>query len=543
MSRPLQLPKSRMQTVSLGSSCSVAFQQQSNGLRSQSLPFDWLQTDSFAEVIKCLETLFSDFTTFDVNQKVRTSNNFPLFDADLSPFPGAQSYHSCPTRVIENAHQFRFCHDFNADGNTLPDQIKEVSVKYRRRIQRLQTLMKTQPLHFVRDELKPKTLTTANIKQFVTLMSELCVHQFHLTLIVANPNQVDYPIFKFRHSQVTIINDQSPWVDWQRSNFNWVQVFDVKTTEDANKKTEKITELSHKVNYRNKTCVNLFDADKKIVAKYNDTVSLPSVIDKVNVILNEMGKLSSVDQKQFNYLVIEKSSESAEYAVKFVMSGCQNSNLIRQLMAPIQSHFTIMAYQRQHGDSQLYQLTDNVYFQDTYEGTPWQHQIDSFIQPIPELSTVIHSTINSWILRDHCNFLGLSGEMGYYARHNLNDLSQVVLLSNKAIRTADCERNLGHVDQVQIHAVQYDQCQLATYTQSDPKNWILLINMSTGLQELRAQAGHLQWKQILYIGCKPKWVEQDLGVLLTKYQIHHQLKIKLPTGSVETLLDLRPITM
>jgi hypothetical protein len=534
--------KTKTEIVSLGSSCSVAFQQQTLGLRSQSLPFDWLQTDSFDDVIKCLESSLIMFSSFDVKQKVRTSVNFPVFNTDTEPFPQMQDSNLSCSRIIENNHRFRFCHDFNSSED-LAMQIPQVTEKYQRRIQRLKLLLDTQPLHFVRDELKPKTLTQLNLQNFLVLMDKQCKYPYHLTVIASNPTNLILPLFDFRDSRVTIINDTSPWVNWQRSDTDWKKIFISHQKDRSYVQTQDTSiELINKVNYRNKICVNLFDAKKKRIIKYEDLVSLPDLIANANIILNEIIKLSDSDQLKFNYFVIEKSNESGEYAIKFVMSGVKESDLIHKIMIALPSDFKMIAYQRQHGDPQLHYLTNNLYFQDTYEGTPWQHQIDSFIQPIPELSQVIHQSINTWMLKDQCNFLGLSGEMGYYASHNRKHLKEIVLLSNKAIRTEDCQRNLGHCAGVTIASVQYDQCSLINYAKHDPTNWILLVNMSKGLEKLISEVMQIPWKQILYIGCKVKCVEQDLKMLLKTYRIDHRVQIQLPNGTTETVMDLRPQT-
>lgn len=70
--------------VSLGPSCPVAGSMSKYGLRSCSLPFDWLVTSSFSNVLRCIETEFAEFLQKDALVEyskgsrifIETKNNF-----------------------------------------------------------------------------------------------------------------------------------------------------------------------------------------------------------------------------------------------------------------------------------------------------------------------------------------------------------------------------------------------------------------------------------------------------------------------------------
>lgn len=112
--------------VSLGWFCSVALENQRMGLRSYSLPFDWLLISNFVSVLQLLETHFQSF--LDVNN-LRQENGNPAF------------YH-------DTAYGIHFYHDFTAD-KTLEEQLPLVREKYDRRITRLYETIR-HPTLFVR---------------------------------------------------------------------------------------------------------------------------------------------------------------------------------------------------------------------------------------------------------------------------------------------------------------------------------------------------------------------------------------------------------
>lgn len=100
--------------VSLGYFCSAALENQRIGLRSVSLPFDWLIVSSFGRVLRLMQTGFDHF----------------LREEDMY-----QEYSINPRYYYDAYNHIHFYHDFT-DKTPLADQLPAVRVKYQRRISR-----------------------------------------------------------------------------------------------------------------------------------------------------------------------------------------------------------------------------------------------------------------------------------------------------------------------------------------------------------------------------------------------------------------------
>ena len=50
-----------MEVIPLGSTCSIAYQLRSLGLRNYAYPFDWVRINNLSLVTKLIETNFEDF--------------------------------------------------------------------------------------------------------------------------------------------------------------------------------------------------------------------------------------------------------------------------------------------------------------------------------------------------------------------------------------------------------------------------------------------------------------------------------------------------
>jgi tRNA/tmRNA/rRNA uracil-C5-methylase (TrmA/RlmC/RlmD family) len=398
-------------------------------------------------------------------------------------------------------------------------------------------LFEEQPIHFIRDELQPQKLQKESIDQFLSLMDQKCSHGYMLTIIINNPTNSNYEILKYQNPKITIINDQGQWADWKRSNIDWNSIF--------NLCFPKIINLKQKLNYRNKICINFHSP--KLIKSYSDQISLQTLIDLANLILNEAQQLSQGSQEMLNYMVLEKSNSSEEYAIKFVFKYMEKTEQCHQtasqlipLIANNNHQLTIICYQINHNDPTKYFLTKNQYFQDQYGKTQWIHQVDTFIQAIPELSALIHDYINQWICIDGSNLIGLGGEMGYYAKYNLESLHQVEIVSDSKTIIDDCQLNFQNNPKVKAELVKYENLNIKSKLTQQIDQWILLINMSKGLGNLIEQVKQFQFKQILYIGCKPNYVNRDLDLLKQQYQIKHLIKFILPNGQIETIANLLP---
>ena len=113
--------------VSLGYFCGVAMELERIGLRSFSLPFDWLISGNFESVLRLIKNNFDDFLDPDfMFQEVSVNKNY---------------YYNKVTDI-------HFYHDFSAY-RSFDSQIDEVEKKYRRRIQRFYEIIQ-KPTIFIR---------------------------------------------------------------------------------------------------------------------------------------------------------------------------------------------------------------------------------------------------------------------------------------------------------------------------------------------------------------------------------------------------------
>lgn len=114
-----------MHYISLGHSCSIAMDLEKMGLRSESLPFDWLISD-FKGVMQAIENHFEDFLTYEYMQQAR------------------------PNRAYYRNYKYniQFYHDFDKY-HPLADQIDAVQEKYNRRIERFYKTI-SEPTLFIR---------------------------------------------------------------------------------------------------------------------------------------------------------------------------------------------------------------------------------------------------------------------------------------------------------------------------------------------------------------------------------------------------------
>ena len=131
--------------ISLGSTCSVAYQLQKLNKRKIAYPFDWLRTDKLEDITLSIKENFTDFLLVE---EVSKSDKFPVFDPEEDDFP----YYSNDfneTIIMKNKYNMKFYHDFK-DADT-----REVKEKYVRRVDRFLNLIKTSyNICFIRDEVK-----------------------------------------------------------------------------------------------------------------------------------------------------------------------------------------------------------------------------------------------------------------------------------------------------------------------------------------------------------------------------------------------------
>lgn len=200
-----------MEYISLGSTCSIAFQKQKLGIKKETYPFDWLRVESLDDINDLFDNSFQDFLNLT---KVNESDKFPVFDEE---FPNLISNCNSKSIIMKNKYEMKFYHDFNDKTN-----FEEVRLKYERRIERLINLIKSdKPICFIRDELKPNKINNKIIDRFVEIIKSINPKsQFELIIILHQPKNCEF-------KQAKIIVDNQDFGDWTRPNLRWHEIFNL----------------------------------------------------------------------------------------------------------------------------------------------------------------------------------------------------------------------------------------------------------------------------------------------------------------------------
>ena len=201
-----------MTFISLGHTCSVAYQLQQLGIRKCAYPFDWVRTPTLDIVSKLLKNNFDQF--IDSVKQTKTSDQFPISDDDNFPVKDELGNRSL---IMENKYGITFFHDFEEDYD-----LEAIKYKYERRISRLYDIINdNDKITFVRDE-KLNNIRTASIEQFMNTILNINPNaNFEIIIVVQNPSNKQNDIFKYANERVKIVNDTTLFVDWKRSNVDW----------------------------------------------------------------------------------------------------------------------------------------------------------------------------------------------------------------------------------------------------------------------------------------------------------------------------------
>lgn len=195
-----------MEYISLGSTCSIAWQKQKYNIKKETFPFDWLRVDSLDHINQALADRFTNFFSFT---QIGESTKFTLFEDDFIESSG-----KC--MIMKNQYGMKFYHDFT-DNN-----LEQVKAKYTRRIERFYNLINSnQPICFIRDELKKIDMEEVN--RFIYLIKQINPQcQFTLIIILHKPK-----INLTENNNTKIIIDNKEFQHWTRPNVQWQQIFNL----------------------------------------------------------------------------------------------------------------------------------------------------------------------------------------------------------------------------------------------------------------------------------------------------------------------------
>jgi hypothetical protein len=210
--------------VSLGSTCSIAWNLSKYNRRTFALPFDWLRCDKFETINRTIKTNFKHL--FDKLEIVNTKTTQFLLSTD-DDFPSRQGKNSI---VVKNCDNIKFCHDFtldNVEDNILKGD--EIILKYQRRIDRFSDLFIGKGvIHFVREELNAKNLKIDDITTFFAIIDEIIAKnqsmiEYTLTVIIYGHNLSQ---FKDNGTKLRFIWIDQEFIDWKRENLDWKTILE-----------------------------------------------------------------------------------------------------------------------------------------------------------------------------------------------------------------------------------------------------------------------------------------------------------------------------
>jgi hypothetical protein len=166
-----------MNYISLGPTCSVAYQLQKLNLKKESLPFDWIRCNSISFLLNLIKNNFNNF--FDDLTYVKDDTKFPYIEKDDSVelFDEIKDF---KTKIYKTKN-IGFFHDFKEDVTI--DQIKE---KYNRRIKRFYETIKNKSI-FIRDDLFFKESNIPVYNELNNLLKNF--NKDNLLVLIINTNK------------------------------------------------------------------------------------------------------------------------------------------------------------------------------------------------------------------------------------------------------------------------------------------------------------------------------------------------------------------
>lgn len=209
--------------ISLGGTCSIAYQLQKFKKRLVAYPFDWIRTERLSDITTCIQNNFADFLTLKEKYKL---DKFPVFDTEAEMFPEeTESNDKIYSRIMSNTYKMEFYHDFGPDTDC-----KSVEEKYKRRIERFMNIIKiSKQITFIRDETHPQKIDAKQIDDFLKVIKSVnSILEIKLLIVIHNPKNKKLAILNYKNdenNEVVIINDVSTYGSWTRPNVDWANLF------------------------------------------------------------------------------------------------------------------------------------------------------------------------------------------------------------------------------------------------------------------------------------------------------------------------------
>lgn len=186
----LKYKKQIPQFISLGLTCTVAFQLNNLGIRTKSYPFDWTKL-SINKINKVLNNHFDNYSNIKIKKYSNNHNSY----------------------LLTNNYNITFAHELYEDND---NNINILKNKLINRIKRFNNL-KNKNVIFVLLKLDYK------INNLLELINNLkkYIQNFKIIYITINKtNNFNHPNIKF----INIDNNTIHWDDWKHNKFDWFNI-------------------------------------------------------------------------------------------------------------------------------------------------------------------------------------------------------------------------------------------------------------------------------------------------------------------------------
>jgi len=190
--------------VSLGNSCSIAYNLNLYNLRKESYPFDWVRVANLNNITSLIENKFVDF--LDINTFI-----FKEFSDKFEVNNKLGSY-------IYKNNYCCFYHEF--ENRIDQEKILYFKEKYKRRIERfLELLSSNKNIIFIREEFGK--ISIIKINKFIKKLYDFNPNiNFKIILITNDSQLINIPNVKKYVSNIQITN-------WKRPELNWMEIFNI----------------------------------------------------------------------------------------------------------------------------------------------------------------------------------------------------------------------------------------------------------------------------------------------------------------------------
>lgn len=190
--------------VSLGSTCSIAYNLRELNLRDNAYPFDWIRILNLNNVSNLLENNFDGFLDVNNYNFIKYSEDFMIND-------------NYGTYIYDNGY-CKFYHEF--DKPLEECDIDSFIDKYKRRINRLYDLLNSdEEIIFIREELRSVNINKIN--NFIETIRNIN-ENINFKLIIISNDDVDYNI-----DNVIFYYSNEKFDTWMRKEIDWYKIFNL----------------------------------------------------------------------------------------------------------------------------------------------------------------------------------------------------------------------------------------------------------------------------------------------------------------------------